>query len=108
MERFQSFEQFWPFYVSQHSRPWTRRFHFVGTFGALVFLGTGLTSDSRLLAAAPVFAYGLAWFSHFFIEKNRPATFTYPLWSLHGDFRMFGLMLTGRMDEEVRRLSAPA
>ena len=93
--RYRSFEEFWPFYLSQHSRPWTRRLHFAGTSGGLVCLAAGIATRPWWIAAAPVFAYGLAWFSHFFIERNRPATFSYPWWSLRGDFRMLGRMLTG-------------
>jgi hypothetical protein len=83
MARLTSFEEFWPFYVSQHSRSSTRALHFAGT--------------------TMVLGYGPAWIGHFFFEKNRPATFTYPLWSLRGDFRMYRLMLTGRMAPELDR-----
>lgn len=105
MKDVRAFEDFWPFYVSQHSKRATRAFHFVGTNAALVLLVAGAWSWRPLeLLAAPVVAYGLAWFSHFFIEKNRPATFTYPAWSLRGDLRMLGLMWRGRMSAEAARL----
>lgn len=105
--RFPSFEDFWPFYVSQHAKPATRRLHFAGTAGALAILGASAAlRRPALAAAAPAFAYGLAWFSHFAIEKNRPATFVHPWWSLRGDFRMFGLMLSFRMTGEAERLLA--
>ena len=105
--RFRDFEDFWPFYVGQHSKAWTRRVHFAGTAGALALLaGAWLLRRPALAAAAPLFAYGLAWFSHFAIEKNRPATFVHPLWSLRADFRMFSLMIRQQMDAEAARLRA--
>jgi hypothetical protein len=95
---FAGFEDFWPFYVSQHSKSATRWLHFVGTAGGAAIVAAALAFRRPADAAlAPVFAYGIAWYSHFAIERNRPATFTHPLWSLRGDFRMFGLMLSGRM-----------
>jgi hypothetical protein len=100
-----TYEEFWPFYVSQHAAPRTRLLHLIGTALGLVCLILALVLQRWwLLLAVPVVAYAFAWAAHFFIERNRPATFTYPLWSLRGDFQMFGLMLRGRMDEEVRRL----
>ncbi|EGK08530.1 transmembrane protein [Desmospora sp. 8437] len=98
------FAEFWPFYLSQHRSPRTRRWHFAGT--GMVFLCLVLAIFVRwwFLLLAPVIAYGLAWYSHFFVEGNKPATFGHPVWSLRADFRMFGLMLTGRMEEELRRV----
>jgi hypothetical protein len=81
--------------------------HFVGTTLGLLIAGTALiTSRPFLVLWALVAAYGFAWIGHFFIEKNRPATFQYPLWSLRGDFRMYGLMWRGRMGAELARLRA--
>jgi hypothetical protein len=101
--RLRSFEEFWPFYVSQHLDPVNRRLHFVGTALVLACLAGGLVATPVLFAAMPVAGYGLAWIGHFAFEKNRPATFTYPLWSLRGDFRMFRLVLLDRMDDELQR-----
>jgi hypothetical protein len=101
---FRNYDEFWPFYVSQHSKAATRRWHFVGTSAVIVCIILAVAVNARFLLLAPVIAYGLAWFSHFFIEGNKPATFGHPLWSLRADFHMFGLMLTGRMDDEIRRL----
>jgi hypothetical protein len=98
-----SFEEFWPFYVSQHSRPSTRALHFAGTTMVLGSLAAGLVVAPAWALLAPLVGYGPAWIGHFFCERNRPATFTYPLWSLRADFRMFRLMLTGRMAPEVER-----
>jgi hypothetical protein len=104
-ERFQSFEEFWPFYVREHSNKWNRRLHFVGTTCALGLAGAALVTKKRwLLALAPVAGYGAAWVGHFFIEKNRPATFKYPLWSLRGDFKMWAKMVTFKMDAEVEKV----
>ncbi len=102
---FRRFEEFWPFYVSQHRRHGTRVLHFAGTTLGLLFLTRGAVS------ARPVFllwglvaAYGLAWIGHFFIEKNRPATFQYPYWSFLGDLKMYGLMWCGKMTAKAERL----
>jgi hypothetical protein len=105
--RYQSFEEFWPFYVKEHSKKSTRVLHFLGTTAAMACVAGGLLTKRRwLLAVAPFAGYGPAWISHFFIENNRPATFTYPLWSLKADLVMWGKMATGKMDEEVARVLA--
>ena len=101
--RLGSFEEFWPFYVAQHSRPRTRACHFAGTSLVLGCLAAAALVSPWWLLAAPVLGYGPAWIGHFFFERNRPATFTYPLWSLRGDFRMYGLTLAGRMGPELER-----
>ena len=104
-KRFQSFEEFWPFYVGEHSKPTCRTLHFVGThMGLLHLAGVAATGSPWFILTGLVNAYGFAWVGHFFIEKNRPATFKYPLWSLRGDFRMLGLMWRGRMTDEVNRV----
>jgi hypothetical protein len=102
-ERFATYQEFWPFYVSQHRHPMTRRLHFLGTSLVWTALVAGVLIRPLWLLAAPLAGYGFAWLGHFAFEKNRPATFTYPLWSLRGDFRMFRLMLLGTMDPEVER-----
>jgi hypothetical protein len=102
--RLGSYQDFWPYYVSQHLNPTCRGLHFVGTCLVIVFLGVTVLLLSPVWLLASLFAgYGFAWVGHFFFEKNKPATFTYPLWSLRGDFRMFRLMLLGRMDPEIQR-----
>lgn len=106
--RIQAFEEFWPFYVSQHRRHGTRVLHFLGTsLGLLLFAAAVATARPVLILWALVAAYGLAWVGHFFIEKNRPATFQYPFWSFLGDFKMYGLMWRGKMTEEAARLGSP-
>jgi hypothetical protein len=106
MQRLASFEEFWPFYVSQHMRPATRALHFAGTTLVFASLAAALLVSPWWLLGAPLGGYGFAWVGHFGVEKNRPATFTYPLWSLRGDFRMYRLMLLGRMAPEVRRAAS--
>lgn len=107
-ERISSYEAFWPVYVRFHSHPLNRALHLVGSTAALAALGAfALTGKKRFLALAPVLGYGPAWVGHFFIEGNRPATFEYPLWSLRADAEMVARMLTGTMDAEVERHTAP-
>jgi hypothetical protein len=100
-----SFEEFWPFYVAEHSQPRTRSLHFAGTAAALATLAALAASGKwKWLPLALVPGYAAAWAGHFLVEKNRPATFKYPLWSFMADQKMFALMLAGRMEEEVERL----
>jgi hypothetical protein len=100
-----SFEEFWPFYVHEHSHPTNRTLHFVGLTLAMGSFAAGLlTRRPSLLLAAPVLGYGFAWVGHFVIEGNKPATFTYPAWSLRGDFKMWWKTVTGTMEAEVERV----
>lgn len=104
---FKTFEDFWPYYVHEHSSSVNRALHFVGTTGVLACLGTAVLTRSRLaLLTAPLLGYGFAWLGHFYVEKNRPATFKYPLWSLRADFVMYKKMLTGQMPAELERAAA--
>ena len=101
-KKYKNFEEFWPFYVSEHSKPLNRGLHFTGTLLALISLGTfAVTRKKRFIALAPLVGYGLSWVGHFVVEKNRPATFTYPTESLRGDFKMLSLMLQGKMAPEL-------
>jgi hypothetical protein len=100
------YREFWDFYVREHSKPLTRVLHFIGTSLGLLLLGWFVWSGRWYYF--PVFlvvGYTFAWSAHFFIEKNRPATFKYPFWSFISDFRMMWYMLTGRMGREVERVS---
>ena len=97
-----SYADFWPYYLQEHARPATRNIHFAGTGTALALVGVGaLTANVWFFVLALVAGYGPAWFAHFAVEKNRPATFTYPLWSLVSDFRMGWFWLTGRLGKEL-------
>ena len=139
MSRIESFEEFWPYYLSEHRDARSRRLHFLGTTGFLAavgvstalhparfpmaaagvaaimrhgmlkesdqapighvaaMLGLGTLGSPLLFPAGVVFAYACAWVGHFKIEKNRPATFEYPLWSLAADFRMWSHMVRGQL-----------
>ena len=104
-QEFHSFTEFWPHYVAEHGKPVTRLLHAVGTTaGVLCLLGFIAIGKWWLFPLALVPGYGAAWFGHFFIEKNRPATFEHPLWSFIGDYKMIGLMIAGKMSAEVSRL----
>ncbi len=97
-ERFNSFAEFYPYYLEEHRNPTCRRLHYAGSLLVLVVLGYALLSGQWLwLLALPVIGYGFAWVGHFAFERNRPATFQYPLYSLMGDWVMFKDMLTGRL-----------
>lgn len=96
--RFASFAEFYPFYLSEHANPACRRLHFVGTSLVLGCIVAAIVArNGWWLAAAPVAGYGFAWIGHFFFERNRPATFAHPLYSLLGDWVMYRDMLTGRI-----------
>jgi len=85
-EKPRSFRAFWPHYLMAHQDPRCRRLHYVGSTGALIGI---------------VFAYAMAWTGHFAVERNRPATFGNPLWSLIGDIRMYLLWLSGRLESQL-------
>lgn len=97
-KQFKSFREFYPFYLSQHAHPGCRWLHFAGTGLVLLTLLLALISGRwQLLLMVPFFGYGFAWLGHLIFEKNRPATFRHPWYSLLGDFLMFGQILTGRL-----------
>lgn len=105
--RIQTFREFWPYYVREHSQAGCRLLHYIGSTLVLALLAASIVTGRGIYAAfMPVAGYGFAWVGHFFIEHNRPATFQYPLWSLAADWVMYGKMLIGRMPDEVRRATA--
>jgi len=97
-KRFKTFREFYPYYLAEHGNRTCRRLHFVGSTLVLIVLATALISRRwELLWLLPLLGYGFAWVGHYFFEHNRPATFTYPLFSLMGDWVMFRDMLIGRL-----------
>jgi len=98
IKEYKSFAEFYPFYLSEHSHRVCRRLHVIGSALVLMTLVyVVFTRNWAALLALPVLGYGFAWVGHFFFEKNRPATFTYPLYSLMGDWVMFRDVLIGKM-----------
>lgn len=98
MRRFNSFAEFYPFYLDEHRNRTSRRLHFIGSCGVLVLVAVAMASgDSRWLLAALACGYGFAWVGHLFFEKNRPATFRHPVYSFIGDWVMFKDVLAGRI-----------
>jgi hypothetical protein len=92
------FADFYPSYLAEHSDRTCRRLHFAGTtLGLAAVLAALATLDWRWLVAGLLAGYGLAWTGHFFFERNRPATFSRPLYSFLGDWVMWKDMLTGRI-----------
>lgn len=101
-----TYSEFWDFYVQEHSKPATRVLHFTGTSLGMIsliwFVASGLW---YLFPISLVIGYAFAWFAHFVVEKNKPATFKYPFWSFISDYKMMWYMLTGRMSAEVDRVT---
>jgi hypothetical protein len=102
--RITTYAAFWPYYLGEHRQPRTRALHFFGTgLGVIVLLGAIVMQAWWFLLAALVCGYLFAWIGHFFVERNKPATFTYPLWSFYSDFRMLAFWLAGRLEAELKR-----
>ena len=97
MERYKSFKDFYPYYISEHDHKYTKLMHFIGTSISIYFLIKFILSFNFLfILYALLSGYGFAWVGHFFIEKNKPATFTYPFYSLVSDYIMFFEILRGK------------
>ena len=100
----ETYRQFWLFYLHEHHKPWTRQWHIIGTLSAIACLIAAIILRNPWLLLAAAFAgYGPAWTVHLVVEKNRPATWRYPLWSLVSDFRMTATWLSGNLDRELRK-----
>jgi hypothetical protein len=97
-ERYRSFGDFYPFYLSEHSNKVSRRLHFTGTsIAAALLITAAITQRWWLVAVALVQGYAFAWVGHYFFERNKPATFRYPAFSLMGDWRLWWEILTGKL-----------
>ncbi len=102
-KKYTSFSEFYPFYLTEHARPINRVLHFIGTslvIGCLVYAIASM--QLKLLWLMPLLGYGFAWVGHFIFEKNRPATFQYPFYSLGSDFVMFWHILTGQINQKMK------
>ncbi len=100
--RITSYSAFWPYYLGEHSKAGCRALHYVGATLTLAnLIALVMTVQPLFLLGALVSGYGFAWVGHFFVEKNRPATFQYPLWSLISDFRMYFTWLGGRLGRHL-------
>ncbi len=98
MKKYQSFAEFYPFYLGEHQNIICRRLHFIGSsLSLLLATYTVFTQQWILLILVPVAGYAFAWIGHYFFEKNTPATFTYPIYSFMGDWVMFKDILIGRI-----------
>ncbi|MEZ0226699.1 MAG: Mpo1-like protein [Alphaproteobacteria bacterium] len=107
-DRIKSYKEFWPYYLREHSKPATRKIHLAGTASAIGLIGLGVVTGQPWLPLAGLGAgYGSAWTAHAFVEKNKPATFKYPLWSLVSDFKMLGHWMTGTLQSEVDKHIGP-
>jgi len=105
VDRIKNFEEFWPYYAREHRAAGCRLLHFIGSsLGVICLVSTFVTGNLWFIPLGLALGYGFAWTGHFFIEHNKPATFQYPLWSFRADWRMWRLMLLGRMREEVERV----
>ncbi|MFQ3206630.1 MAG: hypothetical protein ACI9IT_000769 [Glaciecola sp.] len=97
-QKYTSFSEFYPYYLSEHANSTCRLLHFIGSWIVLFLIGYAvMTSQFALLWFIPVIGYGFAWVGHFFYEHNKPATFQYPFYSLMGDWVMFKDILIGKV-----------
>lgn len=101
--RIQSFKEFYPFYLTEHQNTTSRLLHFIGTtLFFVVAIYALVSSQTQLLWLCPIMGYGFAWVGHFFFEKNKLATFQYPLWSLASDFKLYFQIWAGKQKLKVK------
>jgi hypothetical protein len=106
VERIQTYAEFWPYYLRAHSHPGSRALHYLGSICGLASLAAAVLVSPWFLLVGLVVGYGPAWIGQFVVEKNKPATFGHPFWSLISDYRMFGLALVSRLRPELNRAKA--
>lgn len=105
--QFKNFRSFYQYYLTEHKNPVSRNLHFIGTALVIIFLIVGIISGQWVLfIIIPLSGYGFAWFGHYFFEKNKPATFQYPFYSLLSDFVMFWHILTGQLNHKLKEAEA--
>ena len=98
LKDYKTLEEFYPYYLGEHSNRTCRRLHFVGsTLGLMSVLFALITLNPWFLLLALVIGYGFAWVGHFYFEHNKPATFKYPWLSYRGDWKMWWQTLTGKI-----------
>jgi hypothetical protein len=102
-KKYQNLKDFYPYYLTEHQDATSRGLHFIGTslFIGILLYGV-FTMNWKILLWGPIAGYGFAWVGHFFFEKNKPATFTYPAMSLASDFIMFWHIITGQLPEKMK------
>ena len=101
--KFATYDEFFQFYLQQHSDPRNRILHAIGTtLGVAVVVSAFVTGHPRYALLLFPIGYGFAWTGHLLLEKNKPATFGHPFWSFISDFRMIGLMVTGRLEARMK------
>ena len=102
-DRFETYAEFWPYYLQEHADRTCRNLHYAGTTLTFFAFAAGIFVSPWWLLAAPLAGYGFAWFAHFKYERNKPATFKYPFWSLFSDYRMYFNWLGGRLGPHLTR-----
>jgi hypothetical protein len=104
VKEIQTFAEFWPFYLGEHAKPATRALHITGSTAAVACAVAAIALRSPWLVLLGVaLGYAFAWIGHFFVERNRPASFRYPLWSFIADWKMWAYAVTGRLERELQR-----
>lgn len=106
-KKYQTLKQFYPYYLTEHQNKTCQILHFIGTSIIIgLFISAIVTLNWQYFAAIPLAGYGFAWVGHFFFEHNKPATFTYPLFSLASDFIMFWHILTFQIEKKMAAAKA--